>query len=1699
MTEQTTNAHHGKIIKYSRSGTTEERQAALRALPNRKEFLHEGHTRFLRNSLKKGAPVYFLPNDLVEQHYKTPNGYGGTSLKYKLILFGVLFNGSKAALIIEGIDLFFDVKVPDGVPKESFGSDVQNLLKANGCFPTRYGFTSKLPFEGFQKSKSDYVRLHFNTSWQRTRSIKYLRDNPYVYSTNTGTRMTVNLETASDDLSSHYRKVAREYKIDLCDWNQVSEYKIDTSGEYVNHRNVEHAFVVDIKNMRSMSSDPALLKKKQSLSYLRQDRSMIATWDIETYSNRSTGNAPDPAKIFDESGREADLMFMDCMTFGWHSEDNPFLRICISEMPVPPRDDCLIIQCDNQVSMAQIKGHILGRMAPEFVSGFNDGQYDWPFLINRMKTYDEMERHIGSSRVKSAQTQTRANVPYRIMSTFKRAASCLAYTEENAKYAIKGEHNESKIKIDADTYVDATFFRVPGYIPIDVRIVFRRLMPNAEKSSLNFFLSVCKLGSKEDMPYQTMFKIYRLLRDFARDAKTTDYAKIMEYIEDRRGEYGDEYVWYNRANVRERCAAGVSDNPFKQVDDSTYGAEKLTLEEIIHVLKEATDVVKYCNVDAQRCHELLKIRNVVPDHREMANLSYTSMDDAVYKADGMKVRNLVISRGIEKEWDIAFTNISSGIKDPRKYPGAYVVPPKKGLYRDHVTAKRKRVQVKTEPVNTRADAARKVLRGIDGRMIRTFDHKYIDPQEPEFAPLRDWWFSEGKAATTRASSSVRVTARDIHARIEHVKNTPVDENDEIDRPCTGLDFSSLYPSEIMTFNLSPEKLIRDEAYARALEAEGYRLKKVSVPYFKDGEPVETREIRVGWIVQHTPIKDDKGNIIRYDGMGLYPTILKELFDLRSEFKNRMGYFEEPKEFMEKVFESKSLDALAELPIDEQQKYVVEFAEQFIADLQDSYDNAVAVGESVKAKFYKWKLHGANEVLAFFHKEWISEGSGLVRGKGMRAVYEEINFQFTYWNSKQLALKRFMNTFYGETGNSLSPFFAVEIAGGITTNGQESIKLVKKFVESKGYRVLYGDTDSLYICCPEHIFEDLDDAFLNGKISKAEYWKRMIELTMEDLDKFKNEVNNMLYEDNGTRFLKMAYEEVLWPFAMVGKKKYIGVQHMGIVNLAICMPECTLSEFMKSKTLFIRGLEIKKRGGSEFMKINCYKVWKDAFCITETRTLREIVECNLQDIMNHEWKPEMFARTKRYKLPDPGKPGNVSVLKLISRMRYIEENHPELGIKCPEAGERFPIIYAKKYPWKYGITGTKVEKSMGEKMEFFESLTNTVYNDWLEREEGACMEIDMDYYMTGEICGQFARFLLYHSAYDHHFQDWMYEDDEAYKSADKKAHGEAKKILVKYYEEHFGSVYPEFGTVQKGIYAKIRSKAKTDRIYSYHGGDTTLDILDKLESVAFHNSNIEDSVEGGFGYKKSSDEVSTKLANKMIGDAKKLGESRAETLAPYIAEALHMSLTEYMAHYYIPKLHRNPMTGTRVKTCMKNERLHRAQTDLRTLQRKMKLLMVKYKSISEDDMNSFGEVVNTIIRENKISVAFGKPIAQGCMDAKRIKEQVKAMQEQITSRLDLNILEEEEFIDEDEKVYLIEKIEECYYDLAATYKKIKELELNENYLKDNARLSRLLDSKSRQRAKRQMIRPSAVTDTSEANEFRNWMKNKSDALSDLPRI
>ncbi|CAI2193104.1 959_t:CDS:2 [Funneliformis geosporum] len=70
----------------------------------------------------------------------------------------------------------------------------------------------------------------------------------------------------------------------------------------------------------------------------------------------------------------------------------------------------------------------------------------------------------------------------------------------------------------------------------------------------------------------------------------------------------------------------------------------------------------------------------------------------------------------------------------------------------------------------------------------------------------------------------------------------------------------------------------------------------------------------------------------------------------------------------------------------------------------------------------------------------------------RKEYDSICFDYNSLNSKQKAIKLYMNSFYNVTGQSNSPFYILELAGGVTSA---------------------GDTDSLYLTCTDSYYEKCD--------------------------------------------------------------------------------------------------------------------------------------------------------------------------------------------------------------------------------------------------------------------------------------------------------------------------------------------------------------------------------------------------------------------------------------------------------------------------------------------------------------------------------------------------------------------------------------------------------------------------------------------------
>ncbi len=141
------------------------------------------------------------------------------------------------------------------------------------------------------------------------------------------------------------------------------------------------------------------------------------------------------------------------------------------------------------------------------------------------------------------------------------------------------------------------------------------------------------------------------------------------------------------------------------------------------------------------------------------------------------------------------------------------------------------------------------------------------------------------------------------------------------------------------------------------------------------------------------------------------------------------------------------------------------------------------------------------------------------------------------NDKQLsqAIKILMNSFYGVMGSYGCRFYHPDLPSAITGTGQWLLLRSKEFLERKGYEVVYGDTDSLFVKLPENItnFSTQDGSKLVAELNK--YWEKRIK------------------EEFGVEsFLEIEYEKYYRKFIITparggesgAKKRYAGLLRKG---------------------------------------------------------------------------------------------------------------------------------------------------------------------------------------------------------------------------------------------------------------------------------------------------------------------------------------------------------------------------------------------------------------------------------------------------------------------------------------------------------------------------------------------------------------------------
>lgn len=139
-------------------------------------------------------------------------------------------------------------------------------------------------------------------------------------------------------------------------------------------------------------------------------------------------------------------------------------------------------------------------------------------------------------------------------------------------------------------------------------------------------------------------------------------------------------------------------------------------------------------------------------------------------------------------------------------------------------------------------------------------------------------------------------------------------------------------------------------------------------------------------------------------------------------------------------------------------------------------------------------------------------------------------QRNYFNTIQQALKVFINSAYGVFGSQNFPLYCLPVAESTTGIGRYSIKETIKKAESIGVRVLYGDSDSVFLDSPT-----------KDQLEEISEWS-------------KNNLDLDLEEEKVYQFLALSKR----------KKNYIGI-------------------YKDSKYVDIKGLLAKKKNTPDFIK------------------------------------------------------------------------------------------------------------------------------------------------------------------------------------------------------------------------------------------------------------------------------------------------------------------------------------------------------------------------------------------------------------------------------------------------------------------------------------------------------------------------------------
>jgi DNA polymerase elongation subunit (family B) len=1107
-------------------------------------------------------------------------------VRYQMTLSGTLFDGTSAYITIKDAPCWFDILIPATSDHLTFCDQLEREFQT-----TVKSFYSEIRVRSFE--------AFIGKQWSDTPVwvARVITQNLYTMREAIKAARVRQFETFHDhdkSYSGYFRTIFKTYEINMGEWLVIrNATRIKPANPKTEYNNSVMTFEVSMFNPNNLHENAALGpqpwptmpliladpikanrlmnvlnlnlagvdKSKLGFISLMKDPSIVMTWDIETYNKANT-----QVPLWDDVNSE---MFMTCYTIHYYHRTTPTMCIGFSTKDVDiekytqkhPELPALLVTCTDELDITTAHRLMISRFRPDYLAGFNDGFYDWPWMYKRVHP--------------SLLLAWYKSMCYGKLGTMR----C-----ESNEEVVKLVDDINPIKIPGTDMVrKPQYIRTDGYLPLDLIIIMEKRYPKTEvgrSSSLNYYVKIedidsVKVDLSEDSPDVTIRN------------KKDGYAELRRIVSE-----GD------------------------RLEDAYF----------------------YCFHDAWLCQKLLHKINLIPEKRGYCKYAKVSLEDAIFRADGMRICNM-------REW---------GAEQQIAIRGAPVIF--------------------TERQSTHLSSGEKFGGAFVPRPI-----------------------------------------------VGH----------HVEAPVGGLDFESLYPMLILVYNLCPSTIIRvlntDGTYnikATLLKAEQigfHNLNEILFTYRNQNITVFTRRH------QNIDKNGDPDGTCDPTRMGVYPWILLNLFKERLKKKKLRGYLESLKEEFNRILASlrftdivpSESGASANVSVDQDEGFqllVTEVVQSMSKETNKKEvtshiwetNDTISTYVNRKTKQMLEKLHSdqsKGKLLPDIYEygcRFLTLAGDEKYCKSVSAFEDFVNYLegvHAGVDIEQLTMKIMMNTFYGVLGKDVFPIFDLFLAASVTAMGQENIKYIREIAIKEQCVAVYGDTDSIYIAKEQTYFQDELDKRNSAQGDMREliaahyaYGEAVITKSIAEMKRIRDVINDILAKRHGCPYLRVAYEEVMYPAYFTSKKRYCGLAHVDapVLNLRLA----NLSVKKLKKVVVIKGLDIIKQGHAQLTIETGRRLLAelmDPFSYSNLmRTppvdtvLREIKRVNDEIDWNNM---NQFILSKRYRRQKQ----NISVLEFAERMRI--RNDPD----TPVDGDRFTYVVTKPSAL-FNVYGRKIEERLSSKME-----------------------------------------------------------------------------------------------------------------------------------------------------------------------------------------------------------------------------------------------------------------------------------------------------------------------------------------------------------------------------------------------------------------